>query len=248
MSCKMEFQDKVVLITGGTSGIGEACARRFAREGATVIVAGRNIERGTAITDSIRKDGGKGEFLELDVTNEHSVLCVAEHVQEHFGHLDVLVNNAGIYPRFDPLQEIKQADWDTVFSTNVTGLIMVTKYMLSLLEQANGTIVNIASVAGLQDYASGQGYAYAASKSSVIKITKMMGKIYAGRVRINCVCPGVIDTPLYFALDRKKMSEKIPLGYVGLPEDVANTVRFLASEETRYICGASIVVDGGLTL
>lgn len=248
MNPKARFDDRTVLVTGGTSGIGRACAIRFSLEGAAVVVAGRDRERGETVVEEIHNNGGTSIFLPLDVSDETSIKKASKSIKEKYGTLNVLVNAAGIYPRFDTLDVLNQKDWDNVFSTNVTGLVMTTKHFIPLLEATGGTIVNIASVAGLQDYSSGQGYAYAASKAAVIKFTKMTAKIYAGRIRINCVCPGIIDTPLYYALDREKMSQKIPSKRVGLPEDVANLVAFLASDEANYICGESVVVDGGLTL
>lgn len=239
---------KVALVTGATSGIGEACAVALAKEDVFVIVTGRNRKRGENVVSEIISYGKKAVFCELDVNNQDSVNQCRQYVEEKFSKLDILVNSAGIYPRFSPLDSIEKDEIENVLETNYTSLLLVSGAFLSLLEKCKGTIINIASIAGIQGFASGQGYAYASSKAAVIKTTQMMAKVYAKNVRVNCVCPGVIDTPLYFNLDKEKMSERVPVGRLGEADDVAEVVKFLASDKSTYICGASITVDGGLTL
>ncbi len=244
----METNIKVALVTGGTSGIGEACVKELALEGAVVLFTGRNSEKGKKIETSCINEGHKVEFYPLDVQEEGKIEKLKEHIITQYGKLDILVNNAGIYPKFNPLETTKSNDWEEVLSTNLIALMSVTRVAMPLLENACGTIINIGSVAGMQSFASGQGYAYAASKAAVIQFTRMMAKVYAKKVRINCVCPGVIDTPLYFSLDREKMASKIPIGRVGEAEEIAKVVAFLASDSASYICGAVIPIDGGLTI
>lgn len=239
---------KIAVVTGGTSGIGAACCVRLAEEGALVVVTGRNEQRGVEIAQRICHDGGRAVFHGLDVEDDQSIAALAHDVREQYGRVDVLFNNAGAYPAFPKLGDIERQGVEQVFGVNAASMVMVTKYFLPLLEESRGTLINNASVAGIQTFASGQGYAYAASKAAVIQFTRMMAKVYAGKVRVNCICPGVIDTPLYFDLNREGFAQRIPAGRVGVPEDVANVVAFLASEAAGYIYGAVIPIDGGLTL
>lgn len=243
-----EFENKVVIITGATSGIGRATAIEFAKNNAILVLVGRDKEKGSSLISELSIYNNICEFYQLDITDEKNVKKFAEYIEEKYNRVDVLFNNAGSYPKFNTLELLEKKDWDDVFITNTSGLVSVTRNFINLLIKSRGCIINNASVAGMQNFASGQGYAYAASKSAVIQFTKMTAKIYADKVRINCICPGIIDTPLYFSLNKEKMAERIPSKKVGYPEDVANVVVFLASEKASYIYGALIPIDGGLTL
>ena len=239
----VDLNGKVALITGGTSGIGEATAKYFSECGATVVITGRNDGRGKKIAEEI-----KGEYISSDLLDEESIVRLKKSIKEKYGRLNILVNNAGIYPKFDSLENTKSEQWDEVYSVNVKGTMSVCKIFMELLIESKGVMINNGSIAGIQGFNSGQGYAYASSKAAIIHFTKMMAKIYAKDVRINCVCPGVVDTPLYFNLDKEKMKERTPSGLLGEPEDVAKLVGFLASDDSRFIYGAVITVDGGMTL
>lgn len=241
------LKGKTAVVTGATSGIGAACARRFAEAEAFVILSGRNAERGTALEKSILELGGQAEFIPVDVSDDSSIQEWAEKLKK-YGQVDILFNNAGIYPMFRKLGELARTDWEQVFQVNCAGLVMITQAVLPFFPEYGGVILNNASVAGMQSFASGQGYAYASSKSAVIQLTRMMAKAYGGRLRINCICPGIVETPLYESFDREKFSSKIPMKRVGQPEDIAKAANFLVSEDAGYIHGAVIPVDGGLTV
>ena len=242
----IDFASKNVIITGGTSGIGKATAIKFASLNATVIILGRDENKGTELVKSINKE--KVAFYKCDVSDENEVNATITKIIDRFGKIDVLFNNAGIYPSFKPITDSDLDDWKKVIDVNLFGLFNVTKNTLPHLMRTHGVIINNASIAGLQSFISGQGYAYASSKAAIIQFTKMLAKKYSREVRINCICPGVIDTPLYFNLDKKAMSERIPAGFIGTSEDVANSVVFLASDMSKYIYGATIVIDGGMSL
>lgn len=239
----VDLNNRIALITGGTSGIGQATARYFAECGAKVIITGRNIERGLNVAEEI-----KGEFIPSDSTDEGSIVELRKKIEQKYGKLDILFNNAGVYPKFSILEETTSEQWEEVFDINVKGVMLVCKEFIELLSKSNGTMINTGSIAGIHGFTSGQGYAYAASKAAIIQFSKMMAKVYAKNVRINCICPGIIDTPLYFNLDKEKMKERTPSGLLGEPEDVAKLAGFLASDDARFIYGAVITVDGGMTL
>lgn len=239
----VDLNGKVTLITGGTSGIGAATADYFVRSGAKVIIVGRNENKGFHISNKLGCD-----FFKVDIQDKKEVSKLKEDIISKYGKLDILFNNAGVYPTFSKLEETKISQWQEVYNINIFAMVTVCETFIDLLSENNGVIINNASIAGLQNFASGQGYAYASSKSAVIQFTKMIAKIYAKKVRINCICPGVIDTPLYFNLDRDKMKERTPSGLLGNPDDVAKLVGFLASDDSSFIYGAVITIDGGMTL
>ncbi len=243
-----DFSNKVVLITGGTSGIGKACVKLLLEKNAKVAVIGNNKEKGMSLEKKLCNHDGTCTFYKCDVSKECEIKSTLDKVIEDYGKIDILVNNAGIYPPFSPLPETEINDWIKVYDTNIYGLVLMTKHALPFLIKSKGVILNTASVAGVESFTSGQGYAYAASKSAVIKFTKMIAKIYAKDVRINCICPGIVDTPLYLNLNKEKMIERIPSKKIAKPEDLAKIMIFLISEDSDYIYGASIVADGGLTL
>lgn len=242
-----DLSDKIALITGSTSGMGEASAIRFAQSGAIVIVAGRNKQRGECIVQQINKEGGKSFFCELDVQDNQSINKCAQYIKERFGRLDILFNNAGVFPVMPPLESLQRNDMASVMETNVTGLLMVTKAMMPLMGKGS-VILNNASVAGLQSYTSGQSYAYGASKSAVIKATQMLAKRYGSQIRVNAICPGVIQTPIFKNFDEERFVGMIPMGRVGQPEEVASVANFLVSDDASFVNGAIVTIDGGQSL
>lgn len=239
---------KVAVITGATSGMGEASAKRFADAGAHVIIAGRNEERGKRVESEIRTSGGKGEYIHLDVADENEIKLFVKEVIDKYKKIDILFNNAGIFPATPPLEQMETAVWNQIMHVNATGMFLVTKYIMPYLEKTNGVILNNASVAGMQSFASGKTYAYSASKAAVIQFTRMIAKNYGERVRANCICPGVIDTPIFINRDFSRYYDSIPMHRVGTPEDVAKVANFLVSDDAGYINGAVITVDGGMSI
>lgn len=244
-----KLDDKIALITGGTSGIGEATSRLFAKEGAEVIVVGRNKERGNRIVSSIKTDGGKAHFLECDVNRKESVNTLKSEFVKYYNRLDILVNNAGIMLT-SKLEEIDEADWMGVFNTNMHSTMRVTKCFMDLILIAKGTILNNASNAGLAYWNKGKSnYAYAASKAAVIKFTKQLALNYTPYgVRVNCLCPGVTETPLFTNRDFSRFNSSIPLGRVAQTDEIAKAALFLVSEDASYISGAVLPVDGAASL
>lgn len=239
--------NKVALVTGATSGIGAATAIRFAEAGATVICTGRNKERGDGVVKTIKNKGGKAVFYEMDIDNDRSIEQVVEAVRMRFGKLDIIFNNAGIFPVLPPLETLTREDIEKTTSTNISGFMMVTKLFFPLLK-GGATILNNASVAGLQSYTSGQSYAYNASKAAVIKITQLLAKRYGNKIRVNAICPGVIKTPIFKKFDEERFAGMIPMGRTGTPEEVASVANFLVSDDASYVNGAIITIDGGQSL
>lgn len=241
------LKDKVALVTGATSGIGAATAKRFAQAGATVICTGRNRERGEGVVKEILSNNGKAYFYEMDVDNDHSIQAVAGIIKNQFETIDILFNNAGIFPVLPPLETLTREDVEKTTRTNISGFMMVTKFFFPLLAEG-ASILNNASVAGLQSYSSGQSYAYNASKAAVIKVTQLLAKKYGDKVRVNAICPGVINTPIFKKFDEERFASMIPMGRTGKPEEVASVANFLVSDDASYINGAILTIDGGQSL
>lgn len=241
------LHNKIALVTGATSGIGAAAAIRFAEAGATVICTGRNKARGEGVVRTIKDKGGEAVFYEMDIDNDQSIEQVAGEVRNQFGELDIIFNNAGIFPVLPPLESLTRGDIEKTTSTNISGFMMVTKMFFPLLKEG-ATILNNASVAGLQSYTSGQSYAYNASKAAVIKITQLLAKRYGNRIRVNAICPGVIKTPIFKKFDEEKFAGMIPMGRTGTPEEVASVANFLVSDDASYVNGAILTIDGGQSL
>ena len=168
---------KAAVITGATSGMGEASAKRFAEAGAKVVIAGRNEERGRKIETDIREKGGEAVYFHLDVSDEGEVKVFMKRVLDQYGKLDILFNNAGIFPATPPLEQMETSVWNEIMDINATGMFRVTKYAMPYLEENRGVILNNASVAGMQSFASGKSYAYSASKAAVIQFTRMIAKV-----------------------------------------------------------------------
>lgn len=243
-----KLEGKIALITGATSGIGKACAKLFAEEGAFVIIVGRNMERGNQVQNDIIANGGKAEFVKCDVTDEKAIIRLKDMVENNFGHLDILFNNAGIWLTAS-LDEINSEMLHNIFASNLDSIIFMCKYFMPLLMKSNGNIINNSSMGGLDGFVSGgKQYIYASSKAGVIKFTKLLAKNYAQSIRVNCICPGIIDTEIYTNRDFSRFDGTIPMGRIGNPEEVAKTLLFLASDDASYITGTVINVDGGASL
>ena len=246
----MRFDKKVVLITGGTQGIGFATARRFAAEGARVVIVGRDVDN---TTEAARKVPGRGEAG--DVSNAVDCERIVTRILSLHARLDVLVNCAGIIFRNRTVEQTSEEEWDATFDVNVKGTFLMCKYSLPALRETKGCIVNVSSYVGLVGFAGAS--AYAASKAAIINLTRSMALDHANeRIRVNAVCPGSVDTEMIHAAweqfgdveqARKLWAEKHPLGRIATADEVGRVIQFLASEDASFITGAALPVDGGIT-
>jgi len=246
----MSLSGRIALVTGASQGIGRACAIDLASAGATVALAARNQDKLKEVAGHIKSTGGQAEAFALDVSSEDEIKNACKSVIAQFGKIDILVNNAGI-TRDQLVMRMKRADWDAVLSTNLTSAYLCIQQVIgSMLRQRWGRIINISSVFGQMGQA-GQAN-YAASKAALIGLTMAIAREVASRnITCNAVAPGFIETAMTSGLAeefKKKAVEMIPLARVGTPEDVAHAVRFLASEESSYITGHVLNVNGGMLM
>jgi NAD(P)-dependent dehydrogenase (short-subunit alcohol dehydrogenase family) len=244
------MKNKVILITGALTGIGRATALAFAREGAQVVVCGRHDDAGNALVTELRAVGAEAEYICADVRHEDDVRGLVDRIVKRFGRLDVAINNAGTEGKPGPLTEQTAESYASTFDTNVLGTLLSLKHELRvMLPQRQGSIVNVLSTFGR---AGGPGASvYVASKHAVEGLTKAAALEVAGSgVRVNVVAPGPIETGMLnrFTGDEEKKAalvSRVPLKRAGLPEEIAQTIVFLASEKASFITGVSIAVDGG---
>lgn len=242
------LENKIALITGGTSGIGFACAERFAEEGATVIMASRGEERGEEAEAELRGQGYNAVFIPCDVSNRESVEALKQQVQERYGRLDILVNNAGVL-RTGSLEEITDEDWDLTYNTNLKSMLYVCQNFIDMLKDSHGVILNNTSINGLHHYIKGKkSYMYATSKAAAIQFTNYLAKNYAPDVRVNCLCPGMTVTNLFTNRDFSRFKGCNLLDRMAEPREIANVALFLVSDEASFVTGSVIVADGGETL
>ena len=246
----MRLQDRVALITGGGSGIGQAIAEHFAQEGAQVVVADRNLARAESTVAKISAAGGTAAPVQVDVAEAAAVARMAAEAEARFGRVDLLVNNAAI-AEGDDILTYDETVWDRNLDIVLKSVFLCSKALLpGMVSRRRGAIVNIASVNGL----TGLGEeAYSAAKAGVINLTKNLALKYAGYgVRANVICPGTIQTPIWEPILAKdpqvfeRLARWYPLGRVGQPADIAKAALFLASDDAAWITGATLVVDGGL--
>jgi NAD(P)-dependent dehydrogenase (short-subunit alcohol dehydrogenase family) len=249
----MKLQDKVALITGGTSGIGEATALLFAKEGAKVVIAGRSADRGSNIVEKIRRDAGEAIFVKTDVSASQDCRNAVDETIAAFGRLDILFNNAGVFYAHDVV-ECTEEEWDLQLDINLKGTFLMSKFALpGMIARGSGVIVNNSSGWGL--VGGDKAVAYCASKGGVVLLTKAMAIDHGPQgIRINCICPGDVDTPMLPEDARfrgMKWDEYMagaanrPLRRVGTPQEIAKAVLFLAGEDSSFMTGAALVVDGG---
>lgn len=247
----MRLQDKIALITGGGSGIGEATAKTYAREGATVVVVDLNEEGGNRVVGEIRAAGGAADFHRADVGVPAEIEGMIQAAIDRHGRLDVLHNNA-IFTGTGHMHELSLADWQKTLDVGLTGYWYASKVALPhMIGQGKGVITSTASVSGLAgDYGLG---VYNAVKAGTVNIMRVIGIEYARKgIRANAICPGPIGTPALLAYKEAdparigRIEEAIPMGRLGTPQEIANVALFLASDEASFVTGAFFVADGGL--
>jgi NAD(P)-dependent dehydrogenase (short-subunit alcohol dehydrogenase family) len=249
----MNLTDKVIVITGAASGMGEACAHLFAQQGAKVVLADRDQARGMNVAAAVKASGGSAEFIATDVTDEKAVEAMVDLAVRRFGGLDGAVNGAGFAGTPAPVVAMPAAEWRTNFEVMLLGVVLCMKYQIAaMLKRGGGSIVNIASVGGLD----GVPFMapYSAVKHGVVGATRSAAlETAAAGIRVNAICPGLIDTPMY----RNKLAEgvdysgvvrNIAMGRCGEPAEVADTALWLLSGRSSYVTGQTIVVDGGLMI
>ena len=247
------LKDKVVIITGGASGIGKAVALLFSREGATVAIVDIDEPNGQAVVQSIVESGGKAVFLHCDVTNMVECRSAVDRVLKEHGKISVLFNNVGIIRRASVVDTTEE-EWDKVMATNVKSVFIFSKYVIPIMAEASGgVIINTASGWGI--VGGEKAASYCASKGAVVLLTKAMAIDHGSQnIRVNCICPGDTDTPmlhreaLQLGITREKFlaeAKQRPLQRIGKPEEIANAALFLASDASSYITGTALVVDGG---
>ena len=257
-----QVEGKVALVTGAASGIGEAIAELLAQEGATVVATDVDELRGPEVVGRIAKAGGKADFLEQDVTSEARWAEIVSDIERRFGRLDIMVSNAGIGIAVPSIVDMTLADWRKQTAINLDGVFLSVKYCLPLMRKSGGgSIIMMSSLAGLRGAAGLAGYS--ATKGGVRLFAKAVAMECAGAgdgIRVNSVHPGIIDTPIWGKIptgasgnmgnapidpeERAKLAT--PLGHAGQARDIANGVLYLASDASRYMTGAELVIDGGM--
>ena len=250
------FKDKIVIVTGAGSGIGETTAIKFANEGASVVVADINLETGNSVSNHINNNGAKSIFVETNVAEFKSVDNMVSQTLDTFGIPDILINNAGINVFGEPLN-MPDSEWKRAFSVDLDGVWFGCKAVLPhMLKKNKGSIVNVASVHGIQIIPNC--FPYPVAKHGVIGLTKALAVDYAAKgIKINSISPGYIETPIidrFFNTKpdpiaaRKEAENHQPIKRMGTTDEIANTIMFMSSDECNYMIGANIVVDGGITL
>jgi len=246
-----KLDGKVALISGGARGQGAAEAETFAREGAKVVFGDIRDDEGKKVEAAIRDRGGDAVYVHLDVTSEADWRGAVQTATSRYGRLDILINNAGILIPRVPIEDRTAAEWDTVMAVNAKGVFLGTKYAIPAMRRAGGgSIVNISSVAGIGQSAH-QEPAYAASKGAIRIFTKVTASQHAkDRIRCNSVHPGPVDTEMFHsafsdpALLERRL-QRIPLGRMGTVAEIVSAVLYLASDESSYVTGSELVIDGG---
>ncbi len=247
------FQGKVAIITGGTSGIGAVTAKRFADEGANVVLTGRRADEGNAVAKRINDAGGSATFVKTDIRNSDEVSNMVSKTVEIYGRLDYAVNNAGIEQYMKPLVDQTEKVYDLVMNTNVKGVwLSMREEIPAMLESGGGSIVNMSSMAGKVGFPNMT--VYVASKHAVIGLTKSAALEYAGEnIRVNSVLPGLIETPMTdrFVQGKEEAAKYLeslhPVGRLGKASEIAEACVWLCSDKSSYVTGASLEVDGGFT-
>jgi NAD(P)-dependent dehydrogenase (short-subunit alcohol dehydrogenase family) len=244
-----DLAGKTAIVTGARQGLGRAIALRLAASGARTVVTDLDKDACEVVLHEIRDAGGEGHALRLDVSREEEIQAAMEEVKNRYNRIDILVNNAGIYIQQE-IESMVTEDIDRVISVNLRGAILCTKYALPEMKRNNyGKIVNIASIAGFVGFPSSA--LHSATKGALVAITRDLALNYAKyRINVNAIAPGIIETPMTADIlqneaERTALLRNIPYGRIGRPADIANGVAFLLSDDSEYITGQTLVIDGG---
>jgi len=249
----MNLQDKVIIVTGGTSGIGEACSRHFSELGAKVVIASNQAEQGAALESELEAQGRQVRFIETDVLVEDDVKNLVEETLEAFGRIDCLHSNAGVW-REGTVKDFAEDDWQAIMGVNVKGNFLLLKHVVPVMEkQGQGVVLITTSVAAFVGFPAHA--LYCASKAALEALIRCLATDHAGVIRVVGVCPGTVDTPMLRAscagwdtpVDElfAEVAQKIPVRRLGEPEDVAKVAAFLLSDDAGYINGSSVMLEGG---
>jgi NAD(P)-dependent dehydrogenase (short-subunit alcohol dehydrogenase family) len=235
------FSEKVIIVTGGGSGIGRAACIRFAQEGGIVMVADRNPDRGSETVQTITDTGGKAEFVQVDVADAGQVKACVDHVVRTYGKVDILINNAAVMT-FTPIVDLDPADWDRLQAVNMRSVFLFCKYCLPHMK--GGAIVNISSVHAHQT--TPNVVPYAASKGALEAFTRGLSREVAPvQARVNAIAPGAVDTPMLWSNPNVQSGKEKIEGAIARPEELAAAICFLASDDAAYVHGTTLAVDGG---
>ncbi len=248
-----KLNGKVAVITGAASGMGRATALRFAKEGAAVVLTDLNSGGGEDAVAECAAAGGKAVFQRTDVSSEADIKAAVERAVREYGRLDIMFNNAGIAGALGPIETVKTEDWDRSMAVLLRAVFLGMKYSIPEMRKAGGgSIITTSSAAGLR----GVGYlaAYSAAKGAIITLTQAVAiEVGRSRIRVNCICPGGVNTPLVYRGQpggekgaEERMAKMQPIPRAGHPDDIANMALFLASDESEWITGTAMVVDGGI--
>lgn len=240
-----KLDGKVALITGAGSGIGRSTSLLFAGEGAKVMVADYVPDGGHQTVEMIKDAGGTAAYVEVDVSRSADIQRMVKMTIDTYGRIDILYNNAGIQGPVMPMADVPEDEWDRTIATNLSSVFLGSKYALAhMVDQGGGVIINTASTMGLAGKATIA--AYACTKAGIISLTKTAAAEYGpSNIRVNCICPGVINTPMGGASGEVMDLSVLPLRKIGNPEDIARAALYLASDDSQYVTGISLVVDGG---
>lgn len=243
----MKLQNKVAIIFGGTSGLGEATAKAYADEGAKVVVTGRDDEDGNRIVQDIENNGQEAIFVKADVTNKSEIEAVIDKALENYGQIDILYNGAGIHDGYDNAIELEEDFYDKLMAINVKAPYLASKAAIPhFVKQGHGTIVNVGSQA--TQMAGPGGSAYVTSKHAMLGFTKQLAFDFGSQgVKVNMLSPGFIETPMTDGIDDERL-DRIPAQRAGKPEEIAALAVFLASDNSNYMHGANVFMDGGWVL
>ena len=245
----MKLENKVAIITGGGSGIGQTSAILFAKEGAKIVVVDINENNGLDTIDKIKSNGGESCFIKTDVSDVKDVKNSIKYAVDQYSKIDVLFNNAGIIsPIGMSFLEISEKQWDKTLETNLKSMFLYTKYVTPYLKKTRGAIVNTSSISGViiipdfLDYSVAKAGVVHLTKASAIELTKM-------NIRVNCICPGPVNTPMLAELSKHPSSTTAnPMNRIASPEEIANVALFLASSDSSFITGQAVIADGGYTI
>jgi NAD(P)-dependent dehydrogenase (short-subunit alcohol dehydrogenase family) len=243
----MKLSDKVAIVTGASRGIGKSTAMLLAHHGADVVITSKDK---TSLENAV-KEMKNVVAIAGDIRKESDVENVVKNTLENFGKIDILVNNTGIFPKVKPLHEISEKEWNEVIDINLTGQFRFTKAAIPHLMKTGGCIVNVSSDAGLKSFENFEADAHTASKGALVLLTKAWAiEYFKYKICVNCVCPGIVETDMtrsYLGneIDRSMAVAEHPIGRIGVPEDVVKAILYLVSEDSSWITGAILPIDGG---